>query len=336
MKQEIFKSEKVSETPAVSVVIPAYNAAGHIGEALDSVFAQTFTDYELIVVNDGSPDTEDLERVLGPYLERLVYIKQENRGPSGARNTAIRKAQGTYVAMLDSDDMWLPEFLAEQMTFLTANPEVDLVYTDAWIFGDTELAGRTFMQGAPSRGQISFESLLRYETQIITSCTVLRRAAAIDAGLFDEEFIRCEDFDLWIRLAHRGHRMSYQRKVLAKHRMHSSSLASQQVKMVEAQIEVLKKAQRTLALTQSQRELIDGQLQNCDAQINLELSKDYFVTRDYQKAAKSLRRANSFYNSRKLSLVIWGLSLAPRILHLLYVLRRNLGRSSLRRHATQK
>src|SRR5215216_6434275 len=77
----------VEHDPAVSVVIPAYNAARHIGEALESVFAQTFTDYEVIVVNDGSPDTPALERALAPYMSRIIYLKQENRGVSAARNT---------------------------------------------------------------------------------------------------------------------------------------------------------------------------------------------------------------------------------------------------------
>src|ERR671939_2007579 len=97
--------------PAVSVIIPAYNAAAHIGAALDSVFAQTFTDYEVIVVNDGSPDTPELERALDAYAGRLLYVRQENRGPSGARNAGIRRARGEYVALLDSDDLWLPAYL---------------------------------------------------------------------------------------------------------------------------------------------------------------------------------------------------------------------------------
>src|SRR5262245_48281148 len=104
--------------PAVSVVIPAYNCADFIAETLDSVFSQTFDNYEVIVINDGSPDTESLERVLAPFQDRIVYLKQDNQGPSGARNSAIRHARSAYVAMLDSDDIWLPDYLAEQMQFI--------------------------------------------------------------------------------------------------------------------------------------------------------------------------------------------------------------------------
>ena len=330
------EANRVAATPDVSVLIPAYNAAPYIAETLDSVFAQTFSRYEVIVVNDGSPDTEELERVLAPYLDRIVYLKQENGGPSAARNTAIRKAHGAYVATLDSDDLWLPEYLAVQMGFLAANPEFDLVYTDAWLFGDTELAGRRYMQGSPSNGPVTFESLLVYETSIITTCVVMRRQAVIDAGLFDENFIRCEDFDLWLRMAHQGCRMTYQRQVLAKHRVHGASLAWEQVKMVEAQVEVLEKAQRTLSLTPAQQELIETQLKNCAAQISLEESKKFLAAHDYDRAAQALTQANSFYKSRKLQLILLGLRSAPRVLHWLYLSRQSPGRSATTRHASQK
>ena len=91
------------QPPLVSVVIPAYNAASYITATLDSAFAQTLSDYEIIVVNDGSPDTPLLEEALQPYLGKIRYIKQENRGPSNARNTGIQASRGKYVAFLDSD-----------------------------------------------------------------------------------------------------------------------------------------------------------------------------------------------------------------------------------------
>lgn len=327
--------ESFSATPAVSVVIPAYNAALFINEALASVFAQTFTDYEVIVVNDGSPDTADLERTIAPWLGRIIYLKQDNRGPGGARNAAIEVARGEYVAMLDSDDAWLPEYLAEQLRVINANPNVDMVYADARFFGDTGFAGRTFMQCSPSRGPVTFESLLRYESSIITSCSVVRREALISAGLFDEKFIRCEDFDLWLRLTHQGRRIVYQTQVLGRHRAHDASLAADAIKMVESQMEVLKKAERVLSLTPAQRSLVQRQLANCAAQIDLELGKRYFVDHDYPQAIRALGRANEFYKSAKLRLVLWALSFAPDVFHTLYLWRKNLG-PTLARPASQR
>src|SRR5690348_6033557 len=95
----------LDHTPLVSVVIPAYNAAAYLPATLDSVLVQSFSNYEIVVVNDGSPDTPELEKALQPYFRKLRYIKQENRGPSSARNTGIRAARGKYVAFLDSDDI---------------------------------------------------------------------------------------------------------------------------------------------------------------------------------------------------------------------------------------
>src|SRR5512138_947176 len=95
-------------TRRVSVIMPAFRAAKYIGAALDSVIAQTFTDYEIIVVNDGSPDTVELERALKPYGSKVLYVKQDNRGCSAARNAGIRVARGQLLAFLDADDYWEP------------------------------------------------------------------------------------------------------------------------------------------------------------------------------------------------------------------------------------
>jgi glycosyltransferase involved in cell wall biosynthesis len=306
-----------SHRPLVSVIIPAYNAAGFIHETLNSVFDQTYSNYEVIVVNDGSPDTDELEQVLAPFRDRLIYIQQENKGPSAARNHAIEKARGEFVAFLDSDDNWLPDYLEEQIKLIRSEHGFDMVYSDAWLFGDSPLSGRRFMECAPSFGPVTFESLLLYQTSVITSCTVVRRQSVIDAGLFDERFIRCEDFDLWIRLAHRGARIGFQEQVLARHRTHRASLAANEIAMGESQIEVLKKAKQTLPLSEAEHKLINRQLENCAAQIDRERGKQYLANRDYDQAAASFTRANRFYKSRKLQLVIWGLRSTPRVVRYL-------------------
>ena len=306
-----------NERPLVSVIIPAYNAAGFIGETLTSVFGQTYSNYEVIVVNDGSPDTDELKKVLAPFRDRLIYLEQENKGPSAARNNAIGKARGEFVAFLDSDDAWLPNYLEEQIKLIRERG-FDMVYSDAWLFGDSPLSGRRFMECAPSIRPVTFESLLLYQTSVITSGTVVRRQSVIDAGLFDERFIRCEDFDLWIRLAHRGARIGFQEQVLARHRAHGASLAANEIAMVESQIEILKKAKQTLKLSDAQQKLIDRQLQNCAAQIDLAQGKRYFAAGDYQQAAQALARANSFNRSVKLKLVIFLLERAPGVLHFLH------------------
>lgn len=304
--------------PVVSVIIPAYNAAPYICESLASVFAQTFPSYEVILVNDGSPDTVDLERVLAPYRDSLVYIRQENRGPGGARNTGIVAARGEYVAFLDSDDKWLPEYLAEQLRVLTQDPGLDLIYADAVLFGDAATAGRRFMQNSPSRGMVTFDSLVRGESHVITSCVVARRRALLDAGSFDEQYFHAEDFDLWLRLAHRGGRITYQERVLAQHRKSDGSLSTETTRMIHSVTDILRKTARTLDLSREERELIAWKIAESEAFGQLEYGKRQLIAAHYDEAADAFERANSYYGSRKLRLLLVGLRVAPRLLRGVY------------------
>ena len=220
--------------PLVSVIIPAYRAAKWISTTLDSVLAQTFTDYEITVVNDGSPDTEELERVLEPYRHRIRYLCQENQGLSGARNTGIRASSSRYIAPLDADDIWEPEHLAAQIAVLEANPSIDVVYADARLFGDIPNAGRTLMELSPCEEEITFERLVTRQCIVPVCVSVARRESLLRAGLFDPALRRTEDFDLWLRILQQGGRMTCQRRVLGRYRRHSDSLSSDAVAMTEA------------------------------------------------------------------------------------------------------
>ena len=161
--------------PDVSVIIPVYRGSQYIAQALASVFAQKFTAYEIIVVNDGSPETERVDRELQPYAQQITYIKQANGGPSSARNAGILQAKGEYVAFLDCDDAWHPSYLTEQLALLRADPELDLIYCDALLIGASPNAGKTVMEINPSHGAVTLESLLKLDCSVITSCTVVRR-----------------------------------------------------------------------------------------------------------------------------------------------------------------
>src|SRR5881227_962875 len=120
-----------AEDTLVSVVIPAYNVGPLISETLDSVLAQHYRHFEIIVVNDGSPDTPALEAALAPYRDRITYIAQENAGPGAARNAGIERARGELIAFLDGDDIWLPECLTEQVARANADPGLAVVHADA-------------------------------------------------------------------------------------------------------------------------------------------------------------------------------------------------------------
>ena len=185
--------------PLVSVVMPAYNVAWCIRHAVDSVLAQDYGAHELIVVNDGS--TDDTRAVLETYGGAISVIDQENRGMSAARNVAIRKARGTYLAFLDADDRWLPAKLSRQVNLMQDRPEIGFCSTAARVedgegnllnlwgcrHGGTEMLATLFAEGAAIAGGCS---------------AVMARKHLVDrVGLFDETLRGFEDPDLWIRLA---------------------------------------------------------------------------------------------------------------------------------------
>jgi glycosyltransferase involved in cell wall biosynthesis len=310
--------------PLVSVIVPAFRAAPYVGEAVASVFRQTWRDFEILLVNDGSPDTDDLERAIEPYRDRIVYIEQENRGPGGARNTAISRARGEFLAFLDSDDVWLPHYLVEQIGALQLDASLDFIYADAVLFGQSALVGKTYMATSPSHGPVTFESLLNRDCMVITTCTVVRTQAVIDAGGFDEDrfLAPCEDLDLWIRLAYNGCRMTYQRRVLARHRLHSTSLiGDDELRLWTAQIRVLRKAAETLTLAPSARETIARRILVCEAEHALASGKRSLDEGRFDEALEALERANSFFRSRKLSAVMLCLRHAPHLLHTTFEVR---------------
>jgi glycosyltransferase involved in cell wall biosynthesis len=314
-----------SVSPLVSVIIPAYNTAGYIGEALDSVFAQTFTNYEVIVVNDGSPDTPALERALLPYRERVVYIAQENRGPSAARNAGIRAAHGRLIALLDSDDIWEPEYLAVHVAAMEADPTIDVIYPNALIFGDSDLAGREFMEQCPSEGEVTFERLLTYECNVMVSVTA-RRETIVGAGMFDESesLAGTEDFELWLRIAQRGGRIVYHRRVLVRYRRRAGSLSADMTRIFSHGLQVMDKAERSLSLTPGELATLRRTRTRLRALYRFHQGKTAFLGGDTRVAIEALREANAALGSIRIGVLLVLLRLAPRLLLGIYHLRARL------------
>ncbi|MGH9370901.1 MAG: glycosyltransferase family 2 protein, partial [Vicinamibacterales bacterium] len=234
-------AEGAGAVPDVSIVVPAYNTAGYIAGTISSILAQTHTSYEILVVNDGSPDTPALEQALAPFRNRLTYLVQsKNMGLSAARNVAIRAARGRYVALLDSDDSWAPDYLARQLAVMEADPGLAVVYPNALIVGDHPHAGRTFMDVCPSRGEVTFQSVLNQKCSVFVSA-LIRRDALVAVGLFDEELRSVEDFELWLRLLAAGERIAYHRHVLVRHLRRRGSLSADPIWMGEHVLHVLDK-----------------------------------------------------------------------------------------------
>ncbi|HKG62252.1 MAG TPA: glycosyltransferase family A protein [Pyrinomonadaceae bacterium] len=312
-----------TENPAVSIIIPAYNVVRFISETLDSVFAQTFENYEVIVINDGSRDSIELERILNPYLERICYLKQENHGAGAARNTGLRAARGKYIAFLDADDVWLPDYLEKQVSFIESDGGYDLVYCDALLIGDSPWAGKAYMERDPSNGPVTLEALLGERCMVITSGALARRDAIMEVGLFDESLRNSQDFDLWVRLARRENaRMNFQRRVLLRHRAHQGSLASDAIRSVEGELKVLRRVREWPDLTEAERRAMESTIALREASIEVDKGKRSLVHGDYDAATKSFRFANEYYRSWKLAIVLAGMRVAPALVSGLYKRRR--------------
>ena len=298
--------------PRVSIVIPAYRASRDIAVALDSVFAQTAADFEVIVVNDGSPDTPELEAALESYAGRLRYIVQENQGAGAARNRGIREARGTYVALLDADDRWLPPFLQRQISYLDAHPECDLVYCDAIITGESALVGRRFMDTAPSHGDVTLFSLIAQRCNIILSTVVARRTTLLEAGLFDEAIRRGQDFDLWLRLAQRGATMHYQRHVLGERRVRADGLSGDPIAELQRAIAVLERFGRRPDLDLPTRTAVRMRLMALVDRMEIEHGKRRILEGNFAAARYHLSAPKQ--QPIKLRIARLALRVAPRLL----------------------
>ena len=199
------KSEPMSDArgPRVSIVIAVYNGAPTVGRALASVFAQTYTDCEVIVVNDGS--TDDTAAVLARFRDRISVVTQDNRGLSAARNAGVRASTGEYVAFLDDDDEWMPEKIARSVPILDADRDCALVYTLAL---KVDPHGRPMGNDARPDGAESptMNEMLAHPWNVVPSQFVVRRDVFERAGGFHERFITsCEDLYFLLSAREYGH-----------------------------------------------------------------------------------------------------------------------------------
>jgi glycosyltransferase involved in cell wall biosynthesis len=195
--------------PLVSVIIPTYNRADIVCRAIDSVLAQTYRNLEVIVVDDGSKD--DTPARLAAYGDRIIVLRQENAGPSIARNRGIARAQGSIIAFLDSDDYWLPEKLARQVEVLEkAGPSAVCCLCNCTIVYNDGSRGSTFqiadtMPGYPAALWLNPAEVLTTRFVIFSQAIAIRRECLERVGYFDEELpFFCEDYELALRLSLEG------------------------------------------------------------------------------------------------------------------------------------
>jgi glycosyltransferase involved in cell wall biosynthesis len=307
--------------PLVSVVIPAYGVTNYIAETLTSVLNQTFQDFEVVLVNDCCPDSARLDAAVAPYLSRIRYIRKEkNGGLAAARNTGIQEALGEWIAFLDGDDTWEPNYLAVQTAALRDDPDACVVYGNARIMGSV-YDGQDSQRHSPSSGPVTINSILR-GTVSIAVLNLSRKKEILDTGLFDESLRSCEDFDLWLRIVLGGGKIIYHSQVIAGYRRRDDSLSANPWGMLEARLIVLKKLCRDSRLKAEDRKLAEELALEWTAEAELEFSKREFAVGKREEALRYLASANTYYKRRKLTVAHLLMKHSPSLLRALMKIRR--------------
>jgi len=274
-----------------SVVIPLYNGADLIEATLDTVLAQTYRDYEIVLVNDGSPDNvgEVVRKYISAHPEtEFIYKEQENRGLGGARNTAIRHASGDVIAILDQDDLWYPDKLAKIAKIYRDNPGVDVICHSQKVRKNGEVK-RIFSSGLC--GKDVHRELLFTDNMLSTSASTFNKAVLADVGDFSEDkenFHFVEDFDLWLRMAEKGYRFYFTDEILGEYTEHDSNFSKDLEVMLKSELNVLKKHYKRL----KRRNIWDFYLMRKNtAVIYFRTCREYFKTKRFFNGFKYLLRA---------------------------------------------
>lgn len=209
----------------ISIIIPAYNSAKYISLAVKSVLNQTYQDFELLIIDDGS--TDNTKEIIESFKDkRIEYIYQNNTGAASARNTGIKKAKGEYIAFLDADDRWKPDKLARQIKEITCNPETAMIYSAIEIIYE-EISDTKTVRFKKYNNNDFIKSLLvdPFKSIPLPSTVLIKKSSLHKAGEFNSDYFTGEDWDLWLRVASFGE-CRYIDEVLVTKLTHSSSITN--------------------------------------------------------------------------------------------------------------
>src|SRR5687768_3043043 len=273
--------------PAVSVIMPVYNVELYVEAAIQSVLAQTWRDFELLVVNDGSTDrTPTLLERFAAADERVRVLNKVNGGISSARNLALRIATGDLIALLDGDDTWDPEFLEAQVAILEAHPDIDVVTANARNVGGHQ-DGEPARPGPDTRPHPDLLGMIADEEAVFIM-SVFRRRVFEQIGGFDESLRTNEDYDYWLRAAVAGFRFHRNARPLGGYRRRSDSLSSSAVNMLQGILRVYEKLRPTLMNRPLERGALDSQVTRFENEKLRALARSAIAAGDMRAAEQLL------------------------------------------------
>lgn len=306
--------------PRVSIITPAFNAAHYLRQTIDSVRGQTVGDWEMLIVDDGSTDdTVAIAEGCAASDSRIRLLRQPNLGPSAARNHAMRDARGAFFTFLDSDDQWLPEFLAHQLDVFEAYPETALVTATAYYLGGPMdgLPRRTPADGYPV---LALEDIIGDDSAVFIM-TVFRREVFERIGGLDDAQWTSEDYEFWIRAALAGFVFRVTTRPLALYRRHHVSLSTDSARMIRGILATYAKTRPRVPEGSPAGLALDRQLGRYERELLLVESKQALERGDFDTAAARLTALRDRGAGALVGLTAWLAKHAPPVALLAYRLR---------------
>ena len=310
-------------TPLVSVITPAYNSAAFIGETIASALAQTFTGFELIVADDGSTDnTIDVVRHAAAGDPRVVVIQAPHGGAALARNAALNVARGRFVALLDSDDVWMPDYLSEQIKIADCCPGGGVVTANAISLGGN-LDGRPIWPAVTGLRTLALHDLI-VEDNAVCIMSLFRYELFERVGGFDPEFNGNEDYEFWLRVANAGFGIVQNLRPLGYYRRRPDSVSSDEARTILGIIHVLESVSTRTGPLERERGVIAHKLARLQDDLALARLRASLVRRDARDAALHLKDLSKLRGSVCLALAATLTQAWPELLLHAYGLRRSL------------
>ena len=298
-------------SPRVSILMPAFNASAYIAAAIESVVRQTFPEWELLVVDDGSKD--DTCRVVERYVRhdnRVQLIRQPNSGVSVARNRALAEARGEFISLLDSDDAWKPAFLTRVMETFAARPDVSVVTSNVLNRGG-QLDGQPYYAVAAGSRDISLLEMIEREDAVCIM-SVFRRRVFESIGGFDVTLRSNEDYDYWLRAAAAGFLFHQTAEPMGFYRRRGDSMSADQLAMLTGITAVLAKARERCEGRPRERDAIDRQLHRFECDRLAEAAKAALRRGDYASASANFKSLHQRKGGLRLGLLSAASRFAPQ------------------------
>jgi glycosyltransferase involved in cell wall biosynthesis len=306
--------------PLVTVIMPAYNVAPYLRDAIESVVAQTYREWELIVVDDESTDDSAAIAAASAKLDdRIRLIRQKNSGASGARNVAIEAGRGQFFTLLDADDMWDPGFLEAQLDVFTRHPETALVSGSARLLGGAR-DGEPARPCIPGTPVLTLEEMIADEAAVFIM-TTFRRDVVQAIGVFDVSKRRSEDWDFWLRAVGAGFVFRRNWKPLASYRVREGSLSRNTSAMLQEMLHTLGKLRPRCEAGSRARAALDVQVARFERELLLERAKDALEDRRYPDAAAMLQQLRRNGGGALVGITAWLAQHAPHAALAAYRLR---------------